>query len=296
MTQQPLFEDQPVEPDRVKARPDHSPLAYLTGRQQLWGRRRGVRLQGSAVERGEPLYCPSLAENLFLGGLTPGARREYEAADGHELGSKMRALHSSSAAVDYWRSVGDFDPALRALKLPTGSSSVTFEARLPISSRFATAPNVDLLVTYPSAPAVVLESKFGEPFGREHGGFSAKYLGVPSVWSDLPNLRKLAEQITGGVDPSYAYVHAGQLIKHTLGATAAFGRGRGRFVLVYFYHAVRGEAGAEHEREVRDFAAYHGSDGVPFKAVSHQSYVLRLGEAERDRHPAFVDWIAERYL
>jgi hypothetical protein len=298
MHQRPLFEDLPVKRDRIKAQPDRSPLTYITRRQQLWGLRQGLRLQGSAVDRGEPLYCPSLADNLFLGGLTPQSRREYEAADGHELASKMRALHSSSAAVvnlfDYWRSLEDFDPALRALKLPTKPRSVSFEAKLPISSRFSTCPNIDLLVTYPGAPAVVLESKFSEPFGREHTGFAAKYFAVPGVWTGLPNLRNLAEQIEGDADPSFGYLHASQLIKHTLGATVSFGPRN--FVLVYFFLAAHGEAGGEHEREIAHFANILKRDGVAFRAVSHQAYILRLAAAERGRHRAFIDWMCERYL
>jgi hypothetical protein len=132
-----------------------------------------------------------------------------------------------------------------------------------------------------------------EPFGREHTGLSPKHFGVPGLWRDLPNLRRLAEQIAGPVDPFFACLHAAQLIKHVLAADQAFGPD---FSLIYFFHDVCSEAGAEHRREIKYFSTYLRDDGVSFRAVAHQDYLLRLAEQERAHHPAFIDWLVERYL
>jgi hypothetical protein len=147
---------------------------------------------------------------------------------------------------------------------------------------------------YKDYPAVLIESKYSEPFGREHTGLSGKYLQVPGLWSDLPTLRDLAGQVSGDIDPCFTYLHAAQLIKHVLAGVRSFGKAG--FTLFYFYYDAFGPAGIEHNREIDFFKFYLQVDGVAFRALSHQEYLLRLAKNERPNHPAYIDWLVERYL
>ena len=132
-----------VPPDRLKAPGDQSPLRYILAKQRSWAVRRGMPLEGSQGDhRGAQVYCQRLEDNLFLNGLTPQTRREFERGDGHELGSKMKALHSSSAfvanAFDYWRSIDDFERVV--LPKPSSAFPATGPGRSSSASLCGSCP------------------------------------------------------------------------------------------------------------------------------------------------------------
>lgn len=279
--------------------------SYILERQLLWARRRSLRLEGSEGERGFPAYAPTLVENLFEP-LTADARAEYEQGDGRELGRNMRAVHSSSALVcnvfAYWKRLNQGAVIARACGLAeNGVNSLRFEAKLPITAgvdrqRFPRDPNIDVLFGYAASTGVRatgVEGKFGEPFSdRGHGGLRPVYLEQEALWHDLPRCRALAAQITPD-DQLFRHLHAAQLLKHVLGLKQAFGPGG--FRLVYLFYAVPTPENRPHADEIERFAEAVRSDGVDFQPVTYQDVLLQLTR-HRDRHPAYLDYLAERYL
>src|SRR5262249_54078921 len=131
--------------------------AYLVERQVLWARRHGINLQGSAGDRGRPVYSSTLETNLFEP-LSEEARSEFEQGQGDELRQNMRAVHSSSALAcnlfHYWKSVGHVAPIAAACGLPTEHAmSIRFEPRYPIADDpnrevFRYDPNPDVEFFY----------------------------------------------------------------------------------------------------------------------------------------------------
>lgn len=214
----------------------------------------------------------------------------------------MNAVHSSSALVvnafHYWRARGLYAEIARALRIPsTGIAGMRFEAKHPIHDRFLKSPNLDVVFDYqPSSvcKAVAVESKFNEPYGGwEKKGLKVVYLDHPEFWPDLPNLREIARQVSPN-NTRYVHLDAPQLIKHTLGLKAAYGK-RG-FRLVYLHYDVPGAQGARHAEEVYEFARCLERDGVPFQSLTHQDVIWSLARNQGDRHREFVDYLTERYL
>jgi hypothetical protein len=286
-----------------------SPYEYLKARQICWGLRHDKRLGGqfrhdpdpAQAERGEKLFTFDLDDNLFEP-LSPEARSEYEAGDGGELEGRMNAVHSSSALVvnafHYWRARRLYAEIARALRIPsTGLAGMRFEAKFPIHDQFLKSPNLDVVFDYDVpgvCKAVAVESKFNEPYGGwEKKGLKTVYLDHPEFWSDLPNLHEIARQVSPD-DTRYVHLDAPQLIKHTLGLKAAYGK-RG-FRLVYLHYDVPGRQGVKHAEEVDEFARCLERDGVQFQRLTHQDVIWSLAKNERHRHRVFVDYLAERYL
>ena len=121
----------------------------IISKQIEWAINKGLKLVGSAGDRGRKVYTTKLIDNLFMP-LNEKSRQEIEGGDGGELKSKadspakMQALHSSSAIginlFDYWREASDLSllfsacGLLRAGKKLVGE--IQFEQKFPIDSRF----------------------------------------------------------------------------------------------------------------------------------------------------------------
>lgn len=280
---------------------------YIKQRQILWARRRGIRLIGSAGDRGERAYTPTLVENLFET-LADEARREFASGAGGELGEgrvpgKMQAVHSSSAlgrnVFHYWRRLGNAAAIARALELPaTDGLGLAFERQHPIPGIERIPPHLDVALVYPAGHRlreVGIECKFTEAYGgRKHGGLKAAYLEKGELWHGLTRLRRLAEEISPD-DESFEHLHPAQLIKHVLGLTAAAGSTT-RFRLVYLWYAAPGAEGSAHEDEVNRFAEIARTDGIAFSALTYQELIVKLAGSERDAHGKYVDYLTERYL
>jgi hypothetical protein len=279
---------------------------YLFERQQLWALRQGKKLIGSAGTHGRPAYTASLRDNLFEP-LSAEAQRDFERGDGGEIGrengrpAKMQAVHSSSALAcnlfHYWRRSGDVGIVLSACGVRARNVAfLSFEAKLPIDSRFRFAPNLDVLVRFAGREPYVLgiECKFTEPFStRAKPALDSKYLDrrLEDQWRELPALRRLAEQCAG-TGTGFQYLDTGQFLKHILGLRRDSPR---RCGLLYLFYDVPGEAGVRHAAEVQFFAKLAKSDGVDFAAVTYQQTLLRLAR-QRAAHGAWVDYMVERYL
>jgi hypothetical protein len=279
---------------------------YLKRKQIEWARRRGIQLEGSEGAHGEQAYCPTVQENL-CSSLCDESKCEYAEGDGNELGSKIRAVHSSSAAAvnlfEYWRRCGVFIPIANAVCIPSGNIiSLNYEAQLPIATnvdriRFRQHPNVDVVVRYDRGPTrlVGIECKFTEAYSsRGHAGIRPPYLEWGDLWTELRACRKLAETISP-VDNTFRHLHAAQLLKHILGLKHAC-CGTRRFRLVYIWHDAPFGSGYLHRKEIEAFGDVARADGILFQAITYQEVILYLAGHWREQHRQYVDYLTERYL
>ena len=291
---------------------------YIKLRQRLWGQRRGLPLIHRRSAKGQPGYTQSVDENLFQR-LSDRARRQFEDGDGRELGTKgrpgnMQALHSSSAIAcnvfHYWQRLADLgdvagiEPIAAACGLPKPkqAKSISFEAKRrvldePDRKKFPKDPNLDVVVEYRSGTEVGIECKFTEAYPRgRRPDLKAAYLQHKELWEGLPETRKLAKNISSDDerdDAPFHYLGAAQLIKHILGLKRRSGRKRP--CLLYLWYDVPGEEGVDHQNEIEEFKKVVVADGVWFRAMTYQKLIQSLAE-HRGRHPAYVDYLAERYL
>jgi len=281
---------------------------YILAKQIEWAKNQDIRLIGSRGSRGRRNYTSVLKENLFQS-LNPSTREELVAGDGSELNggnkrpAKIQALHSSSALAvnlfDYWRCSRDISIILSACKLARSSSifgTIQFEQKFPIDKRFKFAPNLDV-VLYPenhkSIKAYAIESKFTEPYSsRGHGGIDKKYLDNSAIWDNLSAIKLLAQKICPD-DMEFAYLHAGQLIKHILGLNKKFGHGNYR--LLYLWYDTVGAAGCGHQCEIERFSKIVQSDGVKFHSITYQELIINLAKY-RKQHGEYVKYLTQRYL
>jgi hypothetical protein len=158
-------------------------------------------------------------------------------------------------------------------------------------------PNIDVVITnHPSSAQKVsaIECKFNEAYsGRIHGGLDPKYLDLPDLWRDIPNLEKLARQISPQ-DKGFLHLHPAQLLKHILGLKRAHGS-RG-FRLLYLWYDVLGSEGGTHADEIRQFSEIANEDHVIFQSLRYQELILRLVNSLGPEHQEYVAYLAERYL
>ncbi len=76
-----------------------------------------------------------------------------------------------------------------------------------------------------------IECKFSEAYySRTHSGISPKYIELNKVWDDMPNLLKLAKEISPD-DNRFTHLHPAQLIKHILGLKEKFGKNKFRLLV-----------------------------------------------------------------
>lgn len=282
---------------------------YIKARQLCWAWRHGKRLGGqfrndsdpTQADRGEKLFVYDLDDNLFEP-LTPEARAEFESGDGGELGGRMHAVHSSSALVvdvfDYWRKRGLFAEIAGALRVPSvGITGMRFEAKFSIHDQFNRAPNLDVVIDYDGRgglKATAIESKFNEPYGGgPMRGLNEAYLRNEELWSDFPNLRRIAEEISPE-NTRFTALDVPQLIKHVLGLKRAYGVEG--FRLLYLWCDAPGREAVKHAEEIEEFAQCLESDGVHFQSLTYQDVIWSLAKNQRARHREFVDHLTERYL
>ena len=288
-------------------------LDYIKRRQQLWALRNGVELQGSQGATGWKGYTKLLEDNLFQGFSTQ-ARKEFTLADGGELKGepcKMQALHSSSALgvniFEYWRRSNNLHVLAKSLKIPvSGIQSLTFEEKMPHAAssnttHFPKSPNLDVVLRYKgnNTHIIGIECKFSEAYGRGHSGIRPSYLEHGILWSELPNLKSLAQEISPN-DSLFDHLHPAQLIKHILAlkhACSKYATPSKKFWLCYVYYDVPTKEGAKHREEIQRFWQIAHSDGIRFHPISYQNLIAKLFHNNvRDQHASYLDYVAERYL
>ncbi len=272
-----------------------------------WAKNKGLKLIGSAGDRGRKVYTTKISDNLFQP-LNLKSRKELEDGDGGELKSKteqpakIQALHSSSALginlLDYWREASDCSLLFSACGLSRSgnqlSGEIKFEQKFTIDDHFKYAPNLDA-VFYPSNNSKVfaIECKFTEAYSsRRHGGLDQKYFINDSVWKNLLATKILAQEISPD-DSRFRYLHAAQLIKHILGLNRKFGHSGYR--LLYLWYDALGESGFKHRQEVKAFSEVIRKDGVLFHATTYQELIVCLTKY-RNQHNKYVTYLTDRYL
>jgi hypothetical protein len=285
--------------------------AYETilAKQMAWAQSRGICLRGSKDEctdgRGTKCYTAHLDANLFVP-LSKSTETSFREGSGKELEGKMRALHSSSAIAvnvfEYWNKLNDPATIAEACGLcKKGSDAavkIVFEEKYAVDKRFSTPPNIDVVIHCKDGSRIQrygIECKFTEAYqNRGHGGMAAKYFEESiNLWSDIPNLEKLAVSIQPD-DNRFAYLHAAQLIKHALGLKRHCGK-RG-FRLLYLWYDALGEPGYQHRAEVQEFAAIAKADGILFHSMTYQELIVRLTKTLEPQHQEYSRYLATRYL
>lgn len=229
---------------------------YILSKQVEWAKNRGIKLIGSKVDRGRPVYTDELVKNLFQP-LLPDVKNSFKNADGNELErigtpGKIQAVHSSSAlgvnVFQYWKSISAVPIIAAACGFCRQDSQVSreilFEKKCPINDSFGYHPNIDVVINNDPAAKVkvfAIECKFSEAYGsHKHDGLKVKYLNCSDLWKDIPDLRGLAESISPN-DKTFLYLHPAQLVKHILGLKREFGLNG--FRLLYLWYDVLGEQG-----------------------------------------------------
>lgn len=280
------------------------PTIYINIRQRYWANRHGI----SSDDKG---YVLSLSDNLFMP-LSAEASQEFLRGAGDELRKNMLALHSSSALVvnafDYWRHLGKLTPVLHLLKPGIGDVTIQdfqFEAPLPIlwpnpPARPTTPPHLDLVIRYqvgqnqPKPGVLAVESKFGEPYGQDQGGFAPRYFDPSNaaLWEGLKPLLDLANSMRA--ERIFRRLKAAQLIKHIFGLRSQFPHQP--FELLYLWYDVPGPEATQHAHEIRQFARITEECGVNFKSLTYHEFIQELAIQRRTGHRQYVDYLMERYF
>ena len=278
-------------------------LEYVKEKQKLWAKAHHIQLVGSRGEHGEKVYTADLAGNLFQG-LSPSSRHEFAGGDGNELGGgdkpcKMQALHSSSAigvnVFEYWKCNGRACVIAKALGLPSaGIAYLQFEQKYAIFNEEAKHPNVDVNIHYQNGDLDGIECKFTEPFqARAASGLKPKYLDDFAHWAEFPALRAYAQ--ISPKDGVNKYLHAAQLIKHTLGMYS-LKQDKSTFRLLYLYQPAFFEDNRRYLDELNSLKECFKRDGVTFQFITWQKAIINLAKHIEKSDDAYYRYIVEHYL
>ena len=280
---------------------------YIISKQIQWAYRNNIVLIGSKVNRGRKAYTKRIDDNLFEL-LMPEVKSDFEKADGGELSGnpcKMQAVHSSSALgvniFQYWKKINQVPAIAAACRFcntgNTSSQGINFETKYPISEKFLRSPNIDVVIN--NSPesrfkVFAIECKFSEAYySGTHSGISPKYIELDTIWDDMPNLLKLAKEISPD-DNRFTRLHPAQLIKHILGLKEKFGKNK--FRLLYLWYDTIGPESAKHHKEIEEFIKITKTDGIYFHAMSYQDLINKLAKDYRSLHRDYIDYISGRYL
>lgn len=282
--------------------------SYIRHRQQLWALRNNVPQRGGSksIDPNARGYTQKLEDNLYLA-LSDESKLEFQSADGGELRGSvchMQALHSSSALgvnlFEYWRNqdLNAFQLLGKSLEIPSNIQSFEFEHKMEHAasnnrSDFPKSPNFDVLIRYTDR-AIGVECKFSEPYDSKPKGLKQAYLKYPDLWEDIPNIKKLADQISPK-DELYVHLHPAQLIKHVLALKHQYAKSK--FWLMYLWYDVPTSQGDKHREEIIRFGEILQQDGIRFHPLSYQEVIHNMYDyGIRDQHGDYLDFLAERYL
>ena len=280
---------------------------YIISKQIQWAHRNSIILIGDKGNWGRKAYTQNLNDNLFEP-LMLEVRNNFTQANGGELTGnpcKMQAVHSSSALgvniFQYWKREKHITPIAAACgfcsKNNTSSQDIIFEVKSPISETFQHSPNIDVVIkNSPESRFKVfaIECKFSEAYySRTHSGISPKYIELDKVWDNMPNLLKLAKEISPD-DNRFTHLHPAQLIKHILGLKEKFGKNK--FRLLYLWYDTIGTESGIHHKEINEFTETTKADNIHFHAMSYQDLIIKLAKNYRSLHRSYIDYITGRYL
>ena len=125
----------------------------------------------------------------------------------------------------------------------------------------------------------------------------------------MPNLYELAKEISPD-DIKFQYLDAAQLIKHILGLKNSCDKYNSQikpglngrrlftrsFLLLYLWYDVVGKEGAEHRREIEQFAEIARRDNVKFNHVTYQEVIMKLSKEFYEGNGSYLNYITDRYL
>ena len=265
----------------------------IIDKQQKWADQR-------SIEHDKAGYVLSLTKNLYRP-LFPETLDEFKKGKGDELGSKMLALHSSSALVvnvfDYWRYLGKADVIAEACGVPSRLTNIKFEQTYPIIHIRGTPPHLDIEFSIPGSNFIsVVESKFTEPYYRHtKRSIKEKYFNIPGLWSQIPNCARLAQRIReeSRSKISFIYLDAPQLLKHILGLTCSKS-GTQNFEITYLWYEKHSSEADRHQFEIQKFKELVGGE-VHFRSMTYQKLFENIKKsvlADDD----YLEYIGQRYF
>lgn len=231
-------------------------MNIVLNQQLAWAASAGIRTDAKG-------YVDGLEANLWRP-MDQRTRMAYQRGSGSELGSKMLALHSSSALVvnffEHW-AINGAAPLAAALDLTQTVDLIEFECQFPTGLP-GNPPNLDVCMALNNGHTVAVESKFGEwlvqkPQGKE--SFKPKYFQKPGgTWSavQLPRSQALAESVREG-KIHFQYLDVPQLLKHALGLATCKGT---TFSLIYLYYQREVPQATTHLAELDQFAIAVGEE------------------------------------
>lgn len=242
-------------------------------------------------------YLANLDLNLFRP-MSVDTLAEYSRGRGRELGTKMRALHSSATLVcnvfEYWRN-GELGSLGEALEVNAVIERLTFEEHFRTGLR-GTPPHLDVALWLRSGNVWGIESKFVEPFetSKPGMGFKAKYFPASQpLWTQhgLTKCGILANSIKNG-EVAFNYLDAAQLLKHVLGLQVNH---PSRFTLCYLYFDAENHPEAiMHRAEIAEFNYAIGGD-FPFVELSYQTLIQQMKNLFGSAHNDYLGYIEMRY-
>lgn len=290
-------------------------LKYIQAKQQNWAKRNGFDLFGGTIpNEGEKNYLNSISKNIFNQQLSEETKNNFDDGDGNETIdsktrlAKMKALHSSSAlpvnVFQYWQEK-DLSPILSACRLinsrPFNSdplpNAVRFEQKFEISDNkkdFPKRPNLDVVIEYDHL-VYAIESKFTEPYNGKHKGLREVYKSIQldEHWKEIENLKVLAKEISPD-DNKFKHLDAAQLLKHILGLKKQLGKNG--FCLLYIWYDVIGMDGAEHRKEIEQFAEIAKKDSIKFRHITYQEVIINLSKDFYVGNEDYINYLTDRYL
>jgi hypothetical protein len=280
-------------------------LDYVKARQKLWAKKVGIKLQGSKIERGDPIYTMRLENNLFQN-ISELTKNEIEQGDGNELGDginpgKMQALHSSSVlginVFEYWKTNKRFKIIAKALGISTiDIDYIQFEEKYEIFKNSQKNPNIDVNIHYIKKHIVGIECKFTEPFQfiNQNSGLKEKYINDFEFWNEFPNLKELALKISPN-DEIFEYLHCAQLIKHVLGMYTR-GKDKSKFSLMYIFQPAYFENNQKYLSELEILEKALTADKINFSFISWQEMIRKLSDNVEAEDQKYIEYLIERYL
>ena len=72
--------------------------------------------------------------------------------------------------------------------------------------------------------------------------------------------------------------------------------GKSGFRLLYLWYAVIGQDGAEHRKEIEQFAEIVKKDNIKFSHITYQEVILKLSQEFYVGNEDYCDYLTERYV
>jgi hypothetical protein len=212
-------------------------------------------------------YVDTVSMNLLPTVSVEDFQDDLKSGSGNELGSKFRAVYSSSAlAVNFF---GFFKKNLDQFSLlnESGFTRAQFEKKL-YTGLGGTPPNLDFYLESTNS-IIGIESKFLEPLSPKRPSFSNSYseLFLEKLDSGLPSLVRHYRETTTSTS-----LDTSQLIKHSMGLLNNKGSRSAKLVYVYWepLNADQIPVYQKHQRELEDFSErMKDLSGLSFHSYSY---------------------------